>query len=305
MALELADLRTISVAARLASFSRAAEALNLTQPALSRRIAEVERSLGVALFDRLPRGVRPTAACLAFLRHAEVALESVESGREAALEVERRRTSEVALGVLENLCDEDLIAAGRDAMASLDGAAVDFRARGLSAEISADLLSGATRLGLRYGRDPNPQLEAAWVADDPIVIACAVSHPLAAARRATMDELERARWIGNAATADAAEGTSPEDFPSAVFRGWSAMRMAPTFARLKLLEAGVGLAMVRRACIREQIARGAVIELATPLALSIPVFLTWRRGVHLGAAASCLRDRIAEFYAARPHPPAR
>jgi DNA-binding transcriptional LysR family regulator len=296
MPLELGDLRTVSFAARLGSFSRAAEAVNLSQPAFSRRIAEIEKTLGVTLFERLPRGVRPTEACVAFLRHAEAALNSIEDGRAAALEVETRRGRDVAIGLLENLCEPGLIAACHGA-GEFPGPAITFRPRSLSSEISADLLAGATRLGLRYNRDPDPRLEAVWVADDPIVIACASSHPLAAAGRATMDELERAQWIGNPASLDR---TDSEDLPSAVFRGWSAMKMAPIFARLQLLEAGCGLAMVRRACIREQITRRSIVELTTPLALSIPMFLTWRRGVGLGEAADQLRARIKAFYEASP-----
>ena len=299
MTLELVDLRSVSLAARLRSFSRAAEASNLTQPAFSRRIAEVEKKLGIMLFERLPRGVRPTEACLAFLRHAEIALRSVENGREAALEVENRRVRDVTVGVLENLCDDALIAACREALLGIEGAAINFKPRSLSAEVSADLLAGATRLGLRYGRDLDPQLEAIWIADDPIAIACASSHPLGATGEATMDDLERAQWIGSAATVDHAAGTPQEDLPSAIFQGWSAMKMAPYFARLKLLEAGFGLAMVRRACIREQVARGSIVELKTSLALSFPIFLTWRRGAPLGDAADHLREQFRGFYGAK------
>src|SRR5687768_16416348 len=108
MALGIPELRSISLAARLGSLSRTADALNITQSALSRRIAEAERSLGITLFDRLPRGVKPTEACLAFLQHAEIALTSINEGREAALDVQKRRMQAISIGVLEVLCDEML-----------------------------------------------------------------------------------------------------------------------------------------------------------------------------------------------------
>lgn len=44
------------------SFSATAEALTMTQPAVSRQIAGLEKRLGIHLFQRLPRGVRPTPA---------------------------------------------------------------------------------------------------------------------------------------------------------------------------------------------------------------------------------------------------
>src|SRR5262245_44673577 len=94
MPLELANLRAVLTAARLGSFSRAAEALNITQPALSRGIAEAESALEVQLFERRPRGVQATEACLAFIGHAETALNSIENGREAVRETENLRLSE-------------------------------------------------------------------------------------------------------------------------------------------------------------------------------------------------------------------
>jgi LysR family glycine cleavage system transcriptional activator len=55
-------LRAFDAAARLGSFSRAAQAVHLTHGAVSRRIAELEAQFKMPLFERLPRGVRLTAA---------------------------------------------------------------------------------------------------------------------------------------------------------------------------------------------------------------------------------------------------
>ncbi|HVA62822.1 MAG TPA: LysR family transcriptional regulator, partial [Terriglobales bacterium] len=55
-------LRLFEAVARAGNVSRAAEQLRLSQPALSKQVRELEGALGVALLERLPRGVRPTAA---------------------------------------------------------------------------------------------------------------------------------------------------------------------------------------------------------------------------------------------------
>jgi DNA-binding transcriptional LysR family regulator len=60
MMFELRDLRYATMLARHRNYSRAAEALDMSQPALSRSISRMERALGVRLFDRTRSGVEPT-----------------------------------------------------------------------------------------------------------------------------------------------------------------------------------------------------------------------------------------------------
>jgi DNA-binding transcriptional LysR family regulator len=293
--LDIANLRAVAMAARLGSFTRAADVLNISQPALSRRIAEVEGELGVQLFARQPRGVRATDACLAFLPHAEIVLNSIESGREAALDADARRLVSVDFGFLENLCDDLLTDACQRTLAGVEAAAINFRPRVLSSELTSDLLSGAIRLGLRYGRDTEPQVDSMWLADDPIVVACPASHPLAKRGKVTLADLAGAQWIGAVANVQEPAIASEEGLPAAIYSGWTAMKMVPIFARLKLLEAGFGLALVRRACLRE---RGPIVELETPMRLSLPIFLAWRRGIHFGRAEERLREELRLTYQA-------
>lgn len=66
--LKLGELRAISEIARNGSLLAAAAALGTTQPALTRALAAAEATLGVRLFERLPRGVRPTLFGQALLR---------------------------------------------------------------------------------------------------------------------------------------------------------------------------------------------------------------------------------------------
>ncbi|MFG1808512.1 LysR substrate-binding domain-containing protein [Streptomyces sp. NPDC049040] len=66
------------------SFTRAAEILHVTQPALSHQIKAFERHIGGPLLERLPRGVRLTPMGRAFLPHAEVAVRSAARAERAA-----------------------------------------------------------------------------------------------------------------------------------------------------------------------------------------------------------------------------
>ncbi|MER6710805.1 LysR family transcriptional regulator [Streptomyces sp. NPDC000877] len=67
-----------------ASFTRAAEVLHVSQPALSHQIKALERSVGGALLERMPRGVRLTPMGRAFRPHAELAVRSAVQARRAA-----------------------------------------------------------------------------------------------------------------------------------------------------------------------------------------------------------------------------
>src|ERR1700722_7180129 len=60
------------------SLTKAATVLHMSQPALSHQIAGIERELGTAVIERLPRGIRPTAAGLAAVEQARVALAAAE-----------------------------------------------------------------------------------------------------------------------------------------------------------------------------------------------------------------------------------
>ncbi|WP_105035229.1 LysR family transcriptional regulator [Cryobacterium aureum] len=76
--MELRHLTYFAKVAELGSVSRAATALNITQPALSRQIKDLERSLGYILFDRGPRGVTLTAAGSGLFRHCETVFAQVD-----------------------------------------------------------------------------------------------------------------------------------------------------------------------------------------------------------------------------------
>lgn len=84
---QLGQLQAFREVARLGTISRAADALFVSQPALTARIQGLERMLGSALFVRGRHGSRLTEAGRAFLPHAERALTAVERGRAAVAEV--------------------------------------------------------------------------------------------------------------------------------------------------------------------------------------------------------------------------
>jgi DNA-binding transcriptional LysR family regulator len=88
--MELRHLRYFVGVAEVQHFGRAAERLHVAQPALSRQIRDLEREMGFLLFDRLPRGVRLSAAGKLFLSDARRILQDVDEAK--------RRAERIALG---------------------------------------------------------------------------------------------------------------------------------------------------------------------------------------------------------------
>jgi DNA-binding transcriptional LysR family regulator len=78
--LQLAHVRTLEVVARHGSFSRAAAELNLTQPAVSMHVSQLEQRLGLPLLERVGKRAFPTRAGEVLLAHAARAVSELEAG---------------------------------------------------------------------------------------------------------------------------------------------------------------------------------------------------------------------------------
>jgi len=88
--MELRHLRYFVGVGEEQHFGRAAERLQIAQPALSRQIQDLEREMGFLLFERLPRGVRLNEAGKVFLSDARRILQDVDDAK--------RRAERIALG---------------------------------------------------------------------------------------------------------------------------------------------------------------------------------------------------------------
>ena len=76
--MDISALQAFLAVAEAGSFSRAAERIHLTQPAISKRIATLEKQLGIRLFDRIGRGIRLTEVGEALLTRARAVLKELE-----------------------------------------------------------------------------------------------------------------------------------------------------------------------------------------------------------------------------------
>ncbi len=82
---DLHDLQAFLAVAEIKSFRKAAESVNISQPAFSRRIEKLESALGVRLIDRDTRNMELTSIGMGFAKKAKVLLEGLD---EALLGIE-------------------------------------------------------------------------------------------------------------------------------------------------------------------------------------------------------------------------
>lgn len=96
--MELTSLRQFIAICKAGHVTRAGRSLGVTQSALSAMLRKLEGELGSELLHRTPKGVTPTEAGRVFLRHAEEAVRSAESGARAVREIAGLESGSLRLG---------------------------------------------------------------------------------------------------------------------------------------------------------------------------------------------------------------
>ena len=188
--MDLDAVRTFVAVADAGQFQLAATELSLTQQAVSKRVAALERSVGVSLFTRTSRGARLTSDGQAFLPHARDLL-AAEQRAVAALRPAHGPLRVDVLGF-------------RTATAGRLRAFHDAHPE-IALEVVALIDAGAAFEGLRAGTldatfralpSPPPGLAHARVLDEPLQLLTGPDHPLAAAGDVTLEALAGHRiWI--------------------------------------------------------------------------------------------------------------
>ncbi|MEM6683115.1 MAG: LysR family transcriptional regulator [Pseudomonadota bacterium] len=97
--MDLRQLRHFIAVADCGTYSAASDALNLTQPALTRSIQTLEDQLQSSLFTRQPRGVTLTDAGTALLRHARLMLHQAQAAREEVSSITGGRAGQLSIGL--------------------------------------------------------------------------------------------------------------------------------------------------------------------------------------------------------------
>jgi DNA-binding transcriptional LysR family regulator len=194
--MELRHLRYFVGVGEEQHFGRAAERLQIAQPALSRQIQDLEREVGFLLFERLPRGVRLSEAGKVFLSDARRILQDVDDAK--------RRAERIALGQAGTL------RVGIATAVSWHGLVVnafrEFRRRQPDVELVLQHLVSvhqveavvSDRLDVGFAAAVTPwhkELEHRQFAQDRMVLAVPKGHPLTKRERIRLRDLRNMPFI--------------------------------------------------------------------------------------------------------------
>jgi len=180
------DLRLVGyfvVVAEHSHFGRAATALRVAQPSLSRQIRRLEQQLGVRLLDRTPQGTRLTDAGQVFLPRAKALLRSAVAARAQALAAAQpsRIVIGYTMGMITTPAVRELRRENPDADVQVTH--LDWnQARDALLEHRVDAV--VTRLPF-----PTEQLHVTVLYDEPRVLAIPIDHRLAGKESVTLDDI--------------------------------------------------------------------------------------------------------------------
>jgi DNA-binding transcriptional LysR family regulator len=184
----MADLRAFVTVGELQSFAAAANALHLSQPALSRRISHLEGQLGVRLFDRTTRSVQLTLLGSRFLDQVRGLVDdldrSVTSLRDAAL----LEAGDVTIGCVFSAVHHFLPPLIRAFSSEHPHVLVRLIEEGAD-EVLASVKQGDADFGLNYIGMQDPDVAFTPLLKEPYVLACPAGHALARRRSVRWAEL--------------------------------------------------------------------------------------------------------------------
>jgi DNA-binding transcriptional LysR family regulator len=194
--LRFKQLSLIAALEQFRSLRKGAEAMHLSQPAATKMLHEIEETLGVQLFERLPRGMRPTVFGESVINYAQLMLADLDNLRKQLAAQEAGAVGEVSIGSIM-----------APAPGLLTRTILELRARYPLIKIrvlvdTSDVLLQMLeqgKLDIVLGRVPNPGEHPAInfevVDNEALSVVAGVHHPLIQARRLELGDLAGQAWI--------------------------------------------------------------------------------------------------------------
>ena len=299
------DLRRLEIfvkVAELGSFSRAADALFLTQPTVSEHVRALEDSLGVKLLDRLGRGTTPTRAGTLLLGYARRMLALSREAAQAIEQFQGRVSGELTIGgstIPGEYVVPELIGAFR-------GKYPDVRISlliGSSRDVQSWVEDGRVEIGVVGAAPSSRPIEGRPLMADELVVVVGAEHPWATRRTVSLEDLKgepmilRERGSGSRETFERALEGVGLDLGAFRIVG----EIASTQAIKQAVRAGVGVSLIsRRAVVDECRARLLACVTIRDLTITRAFHLITHRDRSRSPLAQAFLTFVESQAAARP-----
>lgn len=290
--LKLKHLQLLVALDQFRHLGRAAEFLSLTQPAVSKSLAEIERMFGLDLFVRSTRGTEPTAYGATVVRFARSVLADYDRTRDEIAAVASGAAGRCSVGAMVV------------AIPALLTRAVELlKARSAQTTVAVEegdltRLLPRLRVGeieLFVGRlEPGyaaPDLETEALYDEPMCIVCRPDHPLAKKRRPGWPDLAAQPWVVPPPWASSRIKLNQLFYKAGLNPPVDLIESASHLVTLSFVRQRPALGFVARAVARHGEREGLlkVLPVAVPIELP-PVGLITLRGRRLTPATLQLMD---------------
>ncbi|HEV2287867.1 MAG TPA: LysR substrate-binding domain-containing protein [Candidatus Acidoferrales bacterium] len=296
--MDISSLQVFLTVAREHSFSRAAEKLFRTQPAVSISVRKLEEWVGQPLFVRGTGAGKLTEAGALLVEYAERMLNLREEARRSLEDLAGLRRGRLSLGVNESSIHALLPALGRFRKKHPEVEIAIHRV--YSRDIPREILNYRLDLGVASYRPPDKALAAMEFLRDDLAFVVHPRHRLAKQRRVSIADLGSEVFVAHIVS-------SP--YRERVIQLFAQNRVQlqmgvelPTIESIKrFVEMGMGVAIVPRMCVQTEVERGQLTEVRIrEMHLRRDLFLIFRRDRPLSHPARAfvrlLRPRhIADF----------
>jgi DNA-binding transcriptional LysR family regulator len=289
---ELLDVRAFLAVLDLGGFHKAAEALNLSQPTLSRRIQSLETAIGTSLLERTTRRVAPTASGRAFAPLARRLLDEFDETLLGMSGVGDRQAGQITVACIPTATSYFLPRAIERFNARFPH--IRFHILDLKANEALDSVRhGEAEFGINVIGAAEPDLVFTAFMEEPFVLACRRDHRLARRRRIAWQDLAGETLIGvSRATGNRAilEGALAALDVRLRFQ----YEVSHLTTSLGLVERGLGISVIPKLGAPPRDHPTIVSRPIGDPAVTRTVGLLERRAARLSPAAQRFRDMLIE-----------
>lgn len=257
--LNLHQLNVLCTAARLGSFTRAAEALYIGQPAVSQHVAALERTLGVALVYRVGRGVRLTEAGSLVVDYAERIGRLVEQLQAGIDGLKGLTTGRLVIGTSQTPGDYLLPPLLGEFRRRYPGVSVDLKIADTQQVVSW-LVRHVYDLGFLGSAADHPDLCIEPFAEDRVVLFVGAAHSLAGRVQVSLGEVLEAGLIVRE-PGSATRATGETALRAEGFQPVPVMELGSNEAVKRAVLAGLGVGMLSAYAIEVEREASLLVEL--------------------------------------------